>query len=45
MGFLTDQLGLKKNINTQSILNTTKMPNDNEKRNYNTGISDGIKKF
>ena len=21
------------------------MPNDNEKRDYNTGVSDGIKKF
>ena len=33
-------------------LNTTKMPNNksyklmpNEKRDYNTGVSDGIKKF
>ena len=26
-------------------LNTTIMPNDNEKRDYNTGVSDGIKKF
>ena len=26
-------------------LNTTKMTNDNEKRDYNTDVSDGIKKF
>ena len=26
-------------------LNATIMPNDNEKRDYNTGVSDGIKKF
>ena len=27
-------------------LNTTKMPNNNnEKRDYHTGVSDGIKKF
>ena len=26
-------------------LDTTVMPNNNEKRDYNTGISDGTKKF
>ena len=26
-------------------LNTTKITNDNEKRDYNTDVSDGIKKF
>ena len=26
-------------------LNITKMPNGNEKRDYNTGVSDGAKKF
>ena len=26
-------------------LNTTIMPNNNEKRDYNTGVSDGTKKF
>ena len=26
-------------------LNTTTMPNNNEKRDYNTGVSDGAKKF
>ena len=26
-------------------LNTTILPDDNEKRDYNTGVSDGIKKF
>ena len=26
-------------------LNTTKMPNNNEKRDYNTSVSDGTKKF
>ena len=25
--------------------NTTIMPNNNEKRDYNTGVSDGTKKF
>ena len=26
-------------------LNITTMPNNNEKRDYNTGVSDGTKKF
>ena len=26
-------------------LHTIKMPDDNEKRDYNTGVSDGIKMF
>ena len=26
-------------------LNTRKMTNNNEKRDYNTGVSDGTKKF
>ena len=33
--------------NKSHKLNTTKMPNNNnnEKRDYNTGVSDGAKKF
>ena len=31
--------------NKSHKLNTTKMPTSNEKRDYNTGVSDGTKKF
>ena len=31
--------------NNSYKLNTTKMPNNNEKRDYNTSVSDGTKKF
>ena len=31
--------------NKSHKLNTTKMPNNNEKRDYNTGVSDGTKQF
>ena len=31
--------------NKSSTLNTTKMININEKRDYNTGVRDGTKKF
>ena len=40
------KLKTTKVLNDKSYkLNTTIMPNDNEKRDYNTGVSDGIKKF
>ena len=40
------KLNTTKMPNNKSYkLNTTIMPNDNEKRDYNTGVSDGIKKF
>ena len=31
--------------NKSCKLNTTKITNNNEKRDYNTGVSDGTKKF
>ena len=40
------KLNTTKMPNNKSYkLNTTKMPNNNEKRDYNTGVSDGTKKF
>ena len=35
----------KVSNNNSYKVNTRIMPNDNEKRDYNTGVSDGIKKF
>ena len=31
--------------NTSSKLNSTKMTNNNERKNYNTGVGDGTKIF
>ena len=40
------KLNTTKVSNNKSYkLNTTKMHNDYEKRDYNAGVSDGIKKF
>ena len=39
-------MNTKKMTNNKSYkLNTTKMTNNDEKRDYNTGVSDGKKKF